>query len=100
MTGGVGVGKTAFVGHLALLHQDWLRYFIRRDSSILIAPGDARTFLLTIGGQLVALRPSLFALEEFEITVRERVGAVASVGVLLAAKIGELCASPFVKIAV
>jgi hypothetical protein len=99
LTGGAGVGKTAFLAHLASLHADWLRYFIRRDSSILMAPGDARTFLLTVGGQLAASRPSLFAPDKLEIMVRQRVGTVAPGGVVSAARIAELRASPFFKIA-
>ena len=49
LTRGPGVGKTAFMAHLAAMHPDWLRYFTRRDSRDLPRPGDARTFLLAIG---------------------------------------------------
>ncbi len=38
LTGGPGVGKTAFLAHLAATHSQWLRYFIRRDSRDLLRP--------------------------------------------------------------
>lgn len=57
ITGGLGVGKTAFMARLAAYHTDWPRYFIRRDSRDLLRPGAANTFLLVVGGQLASLYP-------------------------------------------
>jgi hypothetical protein len=100
LTGVAGVGKTAVLAHLAARHIDWLRYFIRRDSSVLIAPGDARTFLLTVGGQLAAARPALFAADKLELVVHQRAAAVTHDGAVLGAKIDELRASPFFKVSI
>jgi hypothetical protein len=99
LTGGPGVGKTAFLAHLAATHPQWLRYFIRRDSKDLIRPGDANTFLLTVGGQLAMLYPHLFHPENLEIAVRQRIGEVESGGEATAVRIEELRASPFYRVA-
>jgi hypothetical protein len=90
LTGAAGLGKTAFMAHIAAAHPDWLRYFIRRDSRILLGPGDARTFLLTVGGQLAALRPDLFASDKVEIEVQQRGDMVARGGAATTAKIAEV----------
>lgn len=100
LTGAAGVGKTAFMAHIAAAHPDWLRYFIRRDSQMLLGPGDARTFLLTVGGQLAALRPDLFASDKVEIEVQQRGDIVARGGAATTAKIAEVRASPFFRIAI
>lgn len=71
LTGGPGVGKTAFLAYLAATHPGWPRYLIRRDSCGL-RTGDASTFLLTIGGQLATLYPYLFYPENLELVVRQR----------------------------
>jgi tetratricopeptide (TPR) repeat protein len=99
LTGGPGVGKTAFLAHLAATHPQWPRYFIRRDSKDLIRPGDANTFLLTIGGQLATLYPSLFYPEILEVVVHQRIGKVKSGGEATAVRIKELHASPFYRVA-
>ncbi len=99
LTGGPGVGKTAFLAHLAATHPQWPRYFIRRDSRDLLRPGDANTFLLTIGGQLATLYPHLFHPENLEVVVRQRIGSVAAGGEATAVRIDELRASPFYSVA-
>jgi tetratricopeptide (TPR) repeat protein len=99
LTGGPGVGKTAFLAHLAATHPQWLRYFIRRDSQDLLRPGDASTFLLTIGGQLATLYPHLFHPENLEVAVRQRIGSVEESGQAIGARIEELRASPFYRVA-
>jgi len=98
LTGGPGVGKTAFLAHLAATHPQWLRYFIRRDSKDLLRPGDANTFLLTIGRQLATLYPHLFRPENLEVVVRQRIGSVDAGGDAIAARIKELWASPFCQV--
>jgi WD40 repeat protein len=99
LTGGPGVGKTAFMAHLAATHPQWPRYFIRRDSRDLLRPGDASTFLLTIGGQLATLYPHLFHPENLEVVVRQRVGDVEAGGEAIGARIEELRASSFYHVA-
>ncbi len=98
LSGGPGVGKTAFLAHLAAMHIDWLRYFIRRDSRQMVRPGDAKSFLLTVGGQLATIRPASFHPENLKIIVRQRVGSVETGGQAVAARIQELRASPFYKV--
>jgi len=100
LTGGPGVGKTAFLAHLAAEHPNWLRYFIRRNSQEILKPGDAKTFLLTIGGQLATLRPELFHPENLEVIVRQRVEDVEPGGQVIGAWIGKLRASPFYRTAI
>jgi WD40 repeat protein len=95
LIGEPGVGKTAFLAHLASQHPEWLRYFTRRDSLSFLAPGDARTFLLTIGHQLAARRPELFRPEHLEVTIRQHIGALGVGGDVVGARIDELTASPF-----
>jgi len=99
LTGGPGVGKTAFLAHLAATHPRWPRYFIRRDSKDLLLPGDANTFLLTVGGQLATLYPHLFHPKNLEVVVRQRVGSVETGGEATGAYIEELHASPFYRVA-
>lgn len=99
LTGGPGVGKTAFLAHLAATYPQWPRYFIRRDSRDLLRPGDANTFLLTIGGQLATLYPHLFKPKNLEVTVRQRIGSVKIDGEAIAARIQELHVSPFYSVA-
>jgi len=95
LTGGPGVGKTAFLAHLAATHPQWLRYFIRRDSKDPLRPGDANTFLLTIGAQLATLHPHLFHPKNLEVIVRQRLGSVEAGGKAVGAYIKEFWASPF-----
>jgi hypothetical protein len=97
---GPGMGKTAFLAHLASEHPDWPRYFIRRDSRRFLQSGDARTFLLTVGGQLAALRPKLFAAENLEIIVRQHIADVPMTGNVTALTVDQLRASPFFKISI
>jgi hypothetical protein len=99
LTGGPGVGKTAFLAHLAATHPQWPRYFIRRDSRDLLRPGDANTFLLTIGGQLATLYPHLFHPDNLEVAVYQRIGSVEADGEATGARIDELRASPFYRVA-
>jgi hypothetical protein len=100
LTGDPGVGKTAFMARLAATHPDWLRYFIRRDSRELLSPGDAKTFLLTIGGQFATLRPDLFHPENLEIVIHQDIGEVTPEGRAVGAVVEELDASPFYKVAI
>ena len=100
LTGGAGMGKSAFAAHLAATHPHWPRYFIRRDSRELLSPGDAKTFLLTVGGQLATLYPDLFKPDRLEIVVRQRIGELKAGGEAVAVRIKELQASPFYRVAI
>jgi hypothetical protein len=100
LTGDPGVGKTAFMAHLAAAHPGWLRYFIRRNSRELLSPGDAKTFLLTIGGQFATLHPELFHPEHLEIVIHQRIGEVTPEGRAVGAVVEELDASPFYRVAI
>jgi hypothetical protein len=99
ITGDPGMGKTAFLAHLAKTQPRWLRYFIRRDSKTLLRPGDANTFLQTVGRQFATLYPRAFDPKNLEIIVRQRVGSVEESGSVIAARIEELHASPFYRVA-
>jgi hypothetical protein len=100
LTGGMGVGKTAFMAHLAATHPQWPRYFLRRDSVNFLRPGDAKTFLLTVGGQLATLYPDLFKPDRLEAVVRQRIGDPEANGEVVAARVKELQASPFYRVAI
>jgi hypothetical protein len=100
LTGDPGVGKTAFMAHLAAAHPGWLRYFIRRNSRELLSPGDAKTFLLTIGGQFATLHPELFHPKNLEIVILQRIGEVTPEGRAAGAVVDQLDASPFYKVAI
>jgi hypothetical protein len=95
LIGSAGVGKSAFMAHLAATHPQWPRYFIRRDSRELLRPSDGKTFLLTVGGQLATLQPELFRSEKLEIIVRQRIGDVETGGEATGVRIKELKASSF-----
>lgn len=99
LTGTSGVGKTAFLAHLAAVHPRWLRYFIRRDSRELERPSDAATFLLTIGGQFATLYPKLFYPTNLQEVV-QRIGQVDDNGQVVGVRINELINSPFYHVAV
>lgn len=99
LTGNTGVGKTAFLAHLASQNPQWLRYFIRRDSLNLMSPGDAATFLLTVGGQFATVYPELFLPKNVQINVDQEIGNVTANGKLTGIHIDEVYASPFYKVA-
>jgi len=97
LSGGPGIGKTAFLAHLAERNPRWLRYFIRRDSREFLRPADARTFLLAVGVQLAEQRPELF--ETDPLKVRQQIGSVESGGEVVGAEVAEVKVSPFAKLA-
>ena len=100
LTGGPGLGKSAVMAHLAAKNPQWLRYFIRRDNRHLLRPSDAKTFFLTIGGQLASLRPNLFEPTKLEIIARQRIGSLESGGEAVGVRIEELRASPFYSVSI
>jgi len=99
LIGEPGIGKTAFMANLAAKHPGWPRYFLRRDSRELLRSGDAKTFLLTIGGQLASLYPQLFRPENLNVTVRQRIESLEQGGSAIGIRIDELKVSPFHNVA-
>jgi hypothetical protein len=100
LTGGAGAGKSAFMAHLAATNTQWPPYFIRRDSRKLLSAGDAKTFLITVGGQFATLYPDLFKPNRLEIVVRQRIGDLEADGEAIAVRITDLQASPFYRVAI
>ncbi|MEQ9617089.1 MAG: WD40 repeat domain-containing protein [Phycisphaerales bacterium] len=94
-----GLGKTAFLAHLATEHPDWPRYFIRRDSHRVFSFGDAKSFLLAIGHQLAMVHPELFVDSDIDLLVDQQVEQVEAGGKLRGVQVDELVASPFTRIA-
>ena len=72
LTAAPGAGKTAFMAWLAQ-HNNWLRYFIRRDSQKPLDSGEARAFIFTIGYQMANLYPKLFLSQGLLVAVRQRI---------------------------
>jgi WD40 repeat protein/energy-coupling factor transporter ATP-binding protein EcfA2 len=95
LTGEPGSGKSALMAHLARLHAEWPRYFLRRDSMAPLQGGDPRTFLFAVGHQLAHLHPSLFDPRRLEVVVRQRAERIASGGQMIGIKVKDLQASPF-----
>lgn len=95
LTGEPGAGKSALMAHLARLHPEAPRYFIRRDSMTPLRGGDARTFLFALGHQLASLHPSLFEPQRLEVVIRQRAERVASGGQMVGIEVEDLLVSPF-----
>jgi hypothetical protein len=64
-----GAGKTGVMTGLADRHPEWLRYFIRRDSTTPLSEGDAVSALIRIGHQFAARQPALFDPQRLEVVV-------------------------------
>lgn len=95
-----GAGKTAALAGLARDRPEWLRYFIRQDSTTPLSGGDSGSFLLRLGHQLAARRPAIFAPDRLEIVIRQRVGAADADANVVGARIEQLRASPFHRTAI
>lgn len=101
LTAEPGAGKSAFMAQLADDHRlgaqggGWLRYFIRRDQKEVLGDVGARAFLLRIGFQLAAFRPELFATEQIQINVEQRIGNVENRANVIGAEIDRVVNSPF-----
>ena len=79
---------------------DWLRYFIRGDSTTPLAGGDVQSFLLSIGHQLARVHPELFVSKQLEVVVRQRAERVEEGGSMVGIRIEDLKVSPFYREAV
>ncbi|HEY7644788.1 MAG TPA: hypothetical protein VH858_07105, partial [Hyphomicrobiales bacterium] len=88
-----GAGKSAFIAQLASAHPGWPRYFLRRDQRSPLADPGAASFLLRIGFQLAATYPNLFATEQIQLNVEQRIGRAS--GEVVGAEVGRILASPF-----
>lgn len=102
LTAEPGAGKTAFMAWLASIHQNWLRYFIRRDQISLSYSGSpsAHSFLLQIGFQLATIYPSIFSRENIEITIKQRIGTLIKDEELVGIEVNRLIANPFINAAI
>jgi hypothetical protein len=92
-----GAGKSAALAWLARQHQNWPRYFIRRNEISPLGPPGARSFLFHIGLQLAALFPAAFETKRLSITVEQRLSRVKENATVIGAEIQRLIASPFVS---
>ena len=95
VTGETGSGKSALMAHLARLHAEAPRHFIRRDSITSLWGGDAQTFLFQVGYQLAQLHPDLFDPKRLEAVVNLRTGRIAAGGRVVGIEADDLRASPF-----
>jgi hypothetical protein len=100
LTGEPGAGKSAVMAHLARLHPEAPRCFIRRDSIASLEGGDARTFLFALGHQLAHLHPSVFDPRRLEVVIRQRAERVASGGQVVGIEVEDLLVSPFHETAI
>jgi hypothetical protein len=97
LVGEPGAGKTGLMAALAHAHPEWLRYFIRSDSTTPLSGGAATSLFLRFGHQLAHRHPELFDPELLEIVVNQRVGQAASV---TGVRIEDLRVSPFYRTAI
>jgi WD40 repeat protein/energy-coupling factor transporter ATP-binding protein EcfA2 len=95
LTGEPGSGKSALMAHLARLHPEATRHFIRRDSITPLQGGDARTLLFSVGYQLAQLHPDLFDPKRLEAVVNLRAGRIAAGGRAVGIEAEDLRVSPF-----
>ena len=95
-----GAGKTGLLASLASAHPDWLRYFIRRDSTTPLSGGDAASMLLRLGHQFAARRPALFAPDRLEVVVRQRVQQIGPEASVVGVRVEDLRVSPFHRTAI
>jgi hypothetical protein len=100
LIGEPGAGKTGLTAALADAHPQWLRYFIRSDSTTPLSGGDAASMLLRVGHQLAHLHPELFESEQLEIVIEQRVQRAESGAEVVGAHIEDLSVSPFQRTAI
>src|SRR4051794_13800498 len=71
-----GAGKTGLVAALAHRNPTWVRYFIRRDSTVPLNRADARSFLISVGCQLATLAPAAFVGTDVLASARQTITTV------------------------
>ena len=97
LTAAPGAGKSTFMAQLAKDHDDWPRYFIRRDQRTPLGDVGAHSFLLRIGFQLAARYPEAFAQENLELAVQQRIGIAEAGSEVVGAEVKRIVASPFYR---
>ncbi|MEU9349104.1 hypothetical protein AB0D74_48690 [Streptomyces sp. NPDC048278] len=95
VTGPAGVGKSALAAWMTQRHRLSPRYFLRVDSRVAHACGDAADLLLSIGRQLAALRPDLFDDSPVRIDIDTEIDQVSEGGSHTALEAGQITANPF-----
>ncbi|WP_152609307.1 hypothetical protein [Kocuria rosea] len=100
IVGEPGAGKSGLMASLGARHPEWLRYFIRRDSTTPLSGGDAVSFLLRVGHQLATRRPELFDPKRLEIVVNQRVTVAGAGASVTGVRIEDLTVSPFHRTAI
>ncbi len=95
-----GAGKTGVMAGLADRHPQWLRYFIRRDSTTPLSEGDAVSALIRIGHQFAARQPALFDPQRLEVVVNQRVAQADPESSVVGVRIEDLEVSPFHRTAI
>ncbi|WP_354644650.1 hypothetical protein [Kitasatospora camelliae] len=97
VTGAAGVGKSALAAWMTKRHDVSPRYFIRVDSRTRHRSGGITDLLTSLGRQLAALRPDLFADAQPLIEIETHIGEVAEGGGHVALRARRLIANPFKK---
>ncbi len=100
LLGEPGAGKTGAIAALARAHPDWLRYFVRLDSTAPLSGGDAVSMMLRVGHQLAHLHPEIFDPELLEIEVKQRIEHAGADASVVGVKIEDLQVSPFYRTAI
>jgi hypothetical protein len=95
-----GAGKSGLMASLAHHHPEWLRYFIRRNSTTPLSGGDTASVFWHIGHQLAARRPALFHPDQLEVVVTQRVGTAGPGADIVGVRIEDLRVSPFHRTAI
>ncbi|MCM2390522.1 hypothetical protein [Streptomyces albipurpureus] len=97
--GDAGLGKSTLAAWLTTRHRVSPRYFIRADSLMPHSAFNAVELLMSIGYQLTALRPDLFASEEPYIEVVMDVGTAGAGSQVTGARLKHLAVNPFRRMA-
>jgi hypothetical protein len=100
VVGEPGAGKTGVLAGLADQHPEWLRYFIRGNSTMRLSEGDAVSMLIRIGHQLAARQPGLFDEKRLEVVVSQRFARSGPESSVVGVHIEDLQASPFHRTAI
>jgi hypothetical protein len=100
LIGEPGAGKTGLMAALARSNPDWLRYFVRLDSTTPLSGGDAVSMMMRVGHQLAHLHPEIFDPELLEIEVTQRIEQVDAGAFVAGVKIEDLKVSPFYRTAI
>lgn len=95
-----GAGKSSLMCALARQNPDWLRYFIRSDSTLPLSGGDAASLFFRIGHQFAHRRPDLFDPKLLKIEVEQQIESAGPDARIVGVKIDDLQVSPFYRTAI